>query len=501
MRAHLATSLFDVKCHEGFHCVSAVDVFGRHHDGAYKGLPVGEVTPVRYRGAYEAACPARGKMSSAGNCVDQEKGPVSFCWSSSRYEAGPTSPCKDPSMCMCVKDGPSGTGVDHPNESSQRVAGRTLQTKTFLVQPEAQCEDCAAHNCDRIQCNKCKNCEYGTKTIMGRTAKGCYFRDSGVSKTKRVRADEGRAYLFAGMEGQESQEQEQKLVVIPHYQLWNPEDTRTPKEVGGKNKEHAAHELQFPYQSRREPLSREAWIDAYKNAAPAIQRMMDTDSEKVKEWGPKANDIDCTQDVSGFLGKAKNFRRECKKHQEIINMLAPHTPFESSVADGKGGFTPVNCVMGEQGMCQSLNCYSDDVDVLKGLDQLNERYKTCRKALGILVQEEEENGPIDPKADVSARTGGRLEVPLPPPSEGAGAQLSMPIDVAFAVVSAVGAVSAARANFAKDSGPTSRGEFRSGSAQVCKSSKGKFGRAASMTFHDFLYTRSSHELMSEVACT
>jgi hypothetical protein len=299
------------------------------------------------------------------------------------------------------------------------------------------------------------------------------------------------------MEGQEAEEVEQKLVVVPHYPLWDPGDQRTPNEAGGLDGD-VAKLLQFPYQSRRETLSREAWIDAYKSAAPRIQRMLDLSSESIKDWGPKADKFDCTNDVAGFISKAKNERAECIKHQEIINVLAPHSPFESSVPDGKGGFIPVNCVMGGQGMCESLNCYSSDVDVIKGLDQLNERYKTCRKALKLLVEEEVHNGPIEGAAEVSAQTGGRLEVALPPPSE--GHQFAMPVDVAFAVWSAAGVASSLRANFAADSRPTSRGEFRSGMAGVRKSLQGRLGASAAMAFSEFLYTCPGHSVVKEVAC-
>merc|ERR1712178_259820 len=162
-------------------------------------------------------------------------------------------------------------------------------------------------------------------------------------------------------------------------------------------------------------MGREGWIDAYKEAAPRIQNIMDTQVASVVQWGPKANNIDCTQDIRGRVRKINVMRRECKKMQELEQMLAPKTPFESNVPDDKGAFIPVKCVMGGQGMCQALNCYSDDADLLRGITLLRSRAKVCQKALGILVEEEERNGPIGDEAEVSARTGGRLEVPLPPP--------------------------------------------------------------------------------------
>jgi len=449
----LGTSFVDIKCHEGFHCVSAVDVFGRNHDGKFAGLPAGVTTPVKFRGAYEWGCPARGEMTGAGDCRDFGKGAVGHCWSSNRYEAGANSPCKDPSMCMCVKPGTEGTSThvqgatEIKHKSAESTLGTDLKTQTYLVQPEAQCEDCASHNCDKTSCDKCNNCEYGTKTIMGRTAKGCYFRDNGTVKRKRTISKEGRQYLFQGLDGLDSKQAEQKLVVIPHYSLWDPGDSRMGGEVGGAQ-DHPANSLLFPYESRREPLSREAWIDGYKQAAPRIQRMLDTTVDNVKEWGPKANDIDCTQDILGRLTKMNFFRRECKKHQALEQHLAPNTPTESNVPDGNGGFIPVKCIMGGQGMCKSLNCYSDDPDLIKGIAQLGERAKTCRAAMGMLVSEEEQNGPASPEAEVSAKTGGRLEVALPPTGvafkEGAAKPAAIPVEAGLALWTAAGAVSTVR---------------------------------------------------------
>merc|ERR1712224_887484 len=128
------------------------------------------------------------------------------------------------------------------------------------------CEDCSQHNCNMSACNRCSNCEYGTKTFLGRTAKGCYFRDSGISRDQRVKSEKGRKYLFEGMEGLEGKQQLQKLVVIPHYPLWDPGSKRMMTEVGG-SPNHPANELKFAYEDRREPLSREGWIDGYKQAA------------------------------------------------------------------------------------------------------------------------------------------------------------------------------------------------------------------------------------------
>merc|ERR1712232_173630 len=212
--------------------------------------------------------------------------------SSSPYEMGPQSPCKDPSYCMCVKTTDNGTAVQSAkaslakqevsHKSAESMQGQELQTKRYLVQPPADCNDCAAHNCSREACNKCSNCEFGDRTVMGRQAKGCYDRDFGESRHERITSKEGRKYLYAGMDGREAEAQEQSLLVIPHYNLWDPGDQRMNGEAGGQP-EDPSHILRWPYNSRREPLSREAWINDYKQAAPRIQSTIDSMVAKVKE--------------------------------------------------------------------------------------------------------------------------------------------------------------------------------------------------------------------------
>jgi len=473
------SAFVDIRCHEGFHCISAVDVYGINHDGKYMGLPVGTSVPIRYRGAYEEGCPARGEMTASGDCRDFGKGPVNHCWSDSRYESGPKSPCKDPTMCMCVKNGPNGTSVQQqgdkeiPDKSNEAVMGSDLNSKTFLVQPEPTCQECSALNCDRTACNACKNCEYGTKTLAGRTSTGCYDIDSGSAmKDRKNKSKNGRMYLYDGMEGLSSKQTEQDFVVIPHYKLWRPNALRMGSEVGGTpeaatagphKSKHLIHVLRFPYEDRGETLSRQAWTESYKDAAPEIQRTIDLSVENLKEWGPKANDIDCTQDVEGRLTKFNIFRRECRKMQTYEADLAPSTPFESKVPDDNGSYIPIKCIMGGQGMCQRLNCYADDAELAKAAIQMKERASTCHKVSGILAAEEAVNGPISEEMKVSAKSGGRLEVALPPPGVafkekapgGAAADKAavppsasaMPVGVGLALLSAVGAVSSTHQSF------------------------------------------------------
>jgi len=475
------SAFVDIRCHEGFHCVSAVDVFGINHDGPYMGLPRGDEymgLPKGYRGAYEDGCPARGEMTQSNDCRDFGKGPVNHCWSDTRYESGADSPCKDPTMCMCVKGGSNGTSVqvqgdkETPNKSGESIMGVDLYHKKYLVQPEPTCQECASLNCDRTACNACKNCEYGTKTLAGRTSTGCYSIDSGAAmRDRKTKFKGGRMYLYDGMEGISSKQTEQDLVVIPHYRLWRPGSLRMGAEVGGTPEAsssevkggHFIHILRFPYEDRGETLGKEKWTESYKEAAPEIQRTIDLSVDSMKEWGPKANDIDCTQDVTGRITKFNIFRRECRRMQSLEAHLAPSTPFESKVPDDNGSYIPVRCIMGGQGMCQRLNCYADDAELIKSADQMKERAETCHKASGILSAEEAVNGPVSEEAKVSAKTGGRLEVALPAPGVafkekapgGPAADnapvppnaSAMPVGVGLALLSAVGAVSSTQRNF------------------------------------------------------
>mmetsp|Transcript_115948 Transcript_115948/g.205271 ORF Transcript_115948/g.205271 Transcript_115948/m.205271 type:complete len:512 (-) Transcript_115948:116-1651(-) len=442
----LPTTFYDVKCHEGFKCVSAIDVFGRSHDGVYKGLPVGNLVGEKFRGVYEVGCPARGIVTPAGECRDQGKGAVKFCWSSNRFEAGPTSPCKEEADCICVKETPNGTGEGTAegktlkNMSADIAKGTEIQTKEYEVQPRADCETCASHNCDQATCNKCSNCEYGNRVVAGRMSKGCFDIDSGMARKKRQDSAEGRGYLFAGMDGVEATTKTEKLAVVPHDSIWDPGSRRDDGEYGSKAG-HMAQLISFPYQNRSEPLSRGAWVSRYRKAAPQIQRLMDITAKSIKDIGPRASDIQCQWDVEGRVNKFATFRRSCQQMQSIITKLAPKTPFESAVDDGKGGFAETECQMGGQGMCENLNCYSDDVDVNKGLDQLLQRARICFKALKLLKEEEEVNGPIPLEGEETAKDGGRLEVPVPPPGEELPEETPAmsPVEAGLAILTAVGA--------------------------------------------------------------
>lgn len=450
MPAAVATAFFNVNCHEGFHCVSKVDVFGRYHDGTYLGKPIGQAISQRYNGAYEWGCPARGEMTDAGECANTGKGPVAFCYSNSRFEAGPQAPCKDDMMCMCIKDGSEGTGgTAHqahqtPNQSNEAEAGAELRTEEFVTQPMAVCEDCSVHTCDMGACNACANCEWATKTLNGRTAKGCYFVDSGLAMNERTHSREGRAYLFDGIKGPSSKEKLEKLAVIPHYPIWDPGSIRPEDEWGG-DAGHVAKVLAQPWQSRAEPLEKDAWLHVYTEAAPRIQRLLDLTADNLKEWAPKAKDLLCTTDPTTRVEKFLAMQRKCREMQETAYKLLPNSPFPSRVPNGKGGFDDVNCQKGKGGVCEVLNCYtSNDPDVTKAVDLMQFRSKTCRKAIQYLEKEEAKNGPATQEAQVSALSGGRLEGKLPKPRKPGqppptGTEAASPLPAALAALAAAGA--------------------------------------------------------------
>eukprot|EP00435_Cladocopium_sp_Y103_P017446 s2009_g4.t1 len=100
------TALYDVKCDPGFHCVSKISDFGQHHDGNFSPQEVGkEAISIRYNGAFEVGCPARGFSFRTGECSDIGQGAKYHCWSSNRFEAGEDQPCgaEDSGKCLCVK--------------------------------------------------------------------------------------------------------------------------------------------------------------------------------------------------------------------------------------------------------------------------------------------------------------------------------------------------------------------------------------------------------------
>merc|ERR1719362_1806095 len=86
----VATGFYEVKCAQGFTCVSKVSVFGEDHSGAYEERPGIEVDE-RVKNAYEWGCPARGVVASSGECRDNGSSGATTHWARSSQFAG--QPC------------------------------------------------------------------------------------------------------------------------------------------------------------------------------------------------------------------------------------------------------------------------------------------------------------------------------------------------------------------------------------------------------------------------
>merc|ERR1740130_2552870 len=104
--------------------------------------------------------------------------------------------------------------------------------------------------------------------------------------------ESGRPYL----DGDDPTEND--LIVIPHYPMWDPGATRDATEPAVDSSSPSSL-LRLPSQSRNEPLSKEAWIKKYVEAAPRIQRLMDVGRENLIDAGNKANQVDCSTDIPG----------------------------------------------------------------------------------------------------------------------------------------------------------------------------------------------------------
>ena len=92
----------------------------------------------------------------------------------------------------------------------------------------------------------------------------CYDRSfqaaGGEVKVKGEYEERNRVLL----KGQEPLEED--LWVVPQYPLWDPQVKTEAAEGAGQ----AAGQI-FPFQMDSEPLPNEAWVKAYRSAAPRIQ--------------------------------------------------------------------------------------------------------------------------------------------------------------------------------------------------------------------------------------
>eukprot|EP00929_Paragymnodinium_shiwhaense_P002344 TRINITY_DN102571_c0_g1_i1.p1 TRINITY_DN102571_c0_g1~~TRINITY_DN102571_c0_g1_i1.p1 ORF type:complete len:702 (+),score=199.40 TRINITY_DN102571_c0_g1_i1:64-2169(+) len=423
------TAFYEVQCAQGFKCVSKLDVFGVGHDGNFKKADTADL-PARLLNAYEWGCPAAGEVNESSGLCEGPGTDGGYCYSSKRYEAGPGTPCDSDDKCFCIKP-TTATGNPADDKSRDVIKGEELQYGTFNVQPVAKCDSCDTYNCDRDSCNACPGCEYTTKTVelpdptdpdgtttYVRKQLGCF--DSASSKGPGSAKSGQKALLYLG--GQKAVQRD--LQIVPHYSLWDPGD---PAEDGLPDKN-----LRLPYQSHREPLSREAWLAKYKEAAPNMQKLMDLlamrlldGTSEVDAWSPKdatgppeadrlvSLDNCWTQgnagdDIAGKLDKFLSVQRVCKRMQETERLLAGGSTFSADKAecgafawDDEKEARRCGCHHGfgkEAGQCKALSCYGDREDVAAAVSALKAKLKSCSK-------EHREAQPVVEIAGEGAREG------------------------------------------------------------------------------------------------
>jgi len=227
------TGFYDVKCAEGFKCVSQVGVFGEGHTGLYSapGVQLGG----QLKDAYEWGCPARGVVSPAGECKDNGKGIQSMCYSTSRYEAGPDMPCDSEEKCFCVKPENSNGNAIMKFHHTEIKDGKVLVMGKFTKERENKCQECEQHDQDQKTCNECKNCEY----FVDGPHKRCNRRvDLGIPKKQQDIPDTS----------------ERELKILPHFRprgIWDPgeEDANIKDEMQPSEEQETT--IQMPYTNRR----------------------------------------------------------------------------------------------------------------------------------------------------------------------------------------------------------------------------------------------------------
>lgn len=342
-----ATQFYEVKCPEGFTCISRIRDFGLGHDGAFK-----------YRGAsdqfekvYEEGCPARGKMTPAGQCRRAgADGNHSMCYDMQRYEAGGAAPCGEGTdRCMCVARGPQGR-FEFRRQSSHVVDGTQVVMGTHAALPPSRCDDCSRLRSES-DCLACKpNCAYQSQMVGGKTITGC-FKGHGYDEEFEDSLP-GRLYLG----GRDKKEVEQRVLdVVPHYRLWDPGEQESPPEDGELEGDQASAAQptvatpRLPYQSYGEPLSQGLWVKRYKEAAPRIQRLLDKFISQVKN----SASLTCADELAGMLEKLRAAQEACRQTQETAQSFVPTG--------------------------QVLDCHDRDDDLAAAIDDLKEKLTDCKE--------------------------------------------------------------------------------------------------------------------------
>lgn len=244
----------------------------------------------------------------------------------------------------------------------------------FQVQPMPHCDDCLALSSHWEECKQCANCHYGTKVLDGRPTLACFeknFQPPGQPSETPEPTKAGDEYHQKDnilLKGQEPLEQD--LWVIPQYPLWDPQPT-------GLEHDNLAGGQVFPYQINSEPLSNEAWVKAYKAAAPRIQSLMDDIAGKLKTWGPSAPQTKCSEPLEERALKAVTAKVMCRKMQELQATLAPgHLgTFPRLFRDKK-----LRCQHTQKDTCSKLNCYVND-ETSSAVAAIKSRDAECKNEL------------------------------------------------------------------------------------------------------------------------
>jgi len=370
---HSATSHYEIKCAPGYQCISKVLTFGLGHDGSFKPPPLimhsSDPNWRRFVNAYEVGCPARGKVSGPGLCMDDGSKGKNLCWASTRYEAGEGAPCDNEGKCLCVRPTAANGAKARGGKSLEIKKGVEVRYGRFLVTPPDKCDDCRQHDLNKKVCEECKNCDFSIRSVAGKKIRGCWFKDFQKARRARLASVEGRTYL----KGENAKEKE--LAVIPHYPIWDPagapdppgeEDANDAEDAADADDAEIVAGARMPYQWRPETLSRKAWIRKYQEAAPRVQQLMDAlDGTATSTWASQtflgSNDGRNLKRVE----KAVSVQRACLQMQELARSIAPRATF----ADKSGGAS-LQCVKeasGEDGQllkpdCVALNCYASSPD-------------------------------------------------------------------------------------------------------------------------------------------
>merc|ERR1712136_304830 len=228
--------------------------------------------------------------------------------------------------------------------------------------------------------------EYMTKVLGGRKTKGCFARETPAVLASAQ--DAKRVYLHG------RRERDQDLNVVPHFRLWDPEQAPASGDDGKESGEGAQQPTpqSMPYEFSGEPLGREAWVTRYPDVAPRIQRVVDEEVARVKDFGSSAEDFSCSDDVPAVFERALSVLKECRHVQETAKTLMAGE-FPSAVPDGEGHYNKVACIEGGQGQCEALNCHAVDKDLVQQLTHLRARARACRDISKAMRSEERARGP------------------------------------------------------------------------------------------------------------